>query len=377
MPSAISHQPLHDPALRPHQDLRRPRPLRPRHVADHGSRARRPVRAERRRQDHAPQDDGRARRARRGRHPQAVRADRRLPAAGRPQPRRPHGVRRSVERLRRAAGDEGRDARARGPARRRVDSGGRARRDAAPLQRSAGSLPPARRLQHRAEDGDRAAGPRLQDQRLRAADRDVLRRLADAHRAGQAAARRAQPAAARRADQPPRSRGAQLARGVPERLPVRGHPGLARPLLPRRRRHAHRRPHAADAHRLPHQLQRLPRRAPRADRGDAEGQARAGRGGRARQDVHRPLPLPGDQGVAGAEPDQDAREGGADRGAARAQEDPLQLSGLRQERPDGARAEARRARRTASSRSSTTSTCTSSAAIASRSSAPTASASRR
>ena len=125
------------------------------------------------------------------------------------------------------------------------------------------------------------------------------------------------------------------------------------------------------------QLQRLPRRAPRADRGDAQGQARAGRGGRARQDVHRPVPLPGDQGVAGAEPDQDAREGRADRGAARAQEDPLQLSGLRQERPDGARAEARRARRTATSRSSTTSTCTSSAATASRWSARTASASRR
>ena len=74
------------------------------------------------------------------------------------------------------------------------------------------------------------------------------------------------------------------------------------------------------------QLQRLPRRAPRAHRGAAQGQARAGRGSRARQDVHRSVPLPGDQGVAGAEPDQDAREGRADRGAARAQEDPLQLS---------------------------------------------------
>ena len=58
----------------------------------------------------------------------------------------------------------------------------------------------------------------------------------------------------------------------------------------------------------------------------AQGQARAGRGGRARQDVHRPLPLPGDEGVAGAEPHQDAREGRADRGAARAQADPLHIS---------------------------------------------------
>ena len=51
----------------------------------------------------------------------------------------------------------------------------------------------------------------------------------------------ARPAAARRADQPPRSRGAQLARGVPRRLSALGHPRLARSLLPRRRRHPHRR----------------------------------------------------------------------------------------------------------------------------------------
>ena len=157
----------------------------------------------------------------------------------------------------------------------------------------------------------------------------------------QAAARPAESAAARRADQPSRSRSAQLARGVPERLSARGHPRLARSLLPRRGRHAHRRPDAADAHRLRRQLQRLPRRARRADRGDAQGEARAGRRGRARQDVHRSVPLPGDQGVAGAEPDQDAREGRADRSAARAQEDPLRLPGVREERPDGARAEAR------------------------------------
>ena len=42
-----------------------------------------------------------------------------------------------------------------------VDPRSRARRDARALQRSAGSLPAARRLQHRAEDRDRAAGPRL------------------------------------------------------------------------------------------------------------------------------------------------------------------------------------------------------------------------
>ena len=51
----------------------------------------------------------------------------------------------------------------------------------------------------------------------------------------------ARPAAARRADQPPRSRRAQLARGIPRRLSARRDPRLARSLLPRRRRHAHRR----------------------------------------------------------------------------------------------------------------------------------------
>ena len=55
---------------------------------------------------------------------------------------------------------------------------------------------------------------------FRQAGRDVLRRLADAHRARQAAARPADAAAARRADEPPRSRRAQLARGVPRR-PIR------------------------------------------------------------------------------------------------------------------------------------------------------------
>ena len=49
----------------------------------------------------------------------------------------------------------------------------------------------------------------------------------------------------------------------------------------------------------------------------ARSQAAPGRGDPARRGVHQPLPLPGDQGRAGAEPHQDAREGRAHRGAAR------------------------------------------------------------
>ena len=56
---------------------------------------------------------------------------------------------------------------------------------------------------------------RLRHRRLRPRRGRVLRRLADADRAGQAAAAPAAPAAAGRADQPPRPRGAQLAGGLP------------------------------------------------------------------------------------------------------------------------------------------------------------------
>ena len=62
---------------------------------------------------------------------------------------------------------------------------------------------------------------------------------------------------------------------------------------------------------------------------------------RARRDVHQPLPLPGDEGGAGAEPHQDAREGRADRGAAGAQAHPLHVPRRAEERPHGAGAEAR------------------------------------
>ena len=138
-----------------------------------------------------------------------------------------------------------------------------------------------------------------------------------------------------------------------------------------------RRPEPADDHRLPRQLQRLPGRTRRAARAAARGQEGAGRGGRAHQDVRRSLPLPGDQGRAGAEPDQAARQGRAHRGAAGAQACALHVSGRAQERADGDRARRTSGRRTGRSPCSTTCRCTSSAAIASRLSAPTAPASRR
>ncbi len=97
----------------------------------------------------------------------------------------------------------------------------------------------------------------------------------------------------------------------------------------------------ADDHRLPRQLQRLPGGARRAARAAARGQERAGRRGRTHQDVRRSLPLPGDQGRAGAEPDQAARQGRAHRGASGAQARALHVSGRAQERADGAGTHAR------------------------------------
>ena len=116
------------------------------------------------------------------------------------------------------------------------------------------------------------------------ADRNVFGRLADADRAGEAAARPARPAAAGRADQSPRPRSAQLARGIPRRLSARGHPRVARPVLSRCGRDAHRRRRPADADRLRRQLQRLP--ACSAMRGMErlrDAKRRAGRRSRARR----------------------------------------------------------------------------------------------
>ena len=92
-------------------------------------------------------------------------------------------------------------------------------------------IPRARRLRHRSAGGHGALRPGLSAARLEAAHRRVLRRLADAHRAGQTAARKAQPAAARRAHQPPRSGSAQLAGRLSARLSQRLRAGLARPLF--------------------------------------------------------------------------------------------------------------------------------------------------
>ncbi|MGC4084129.1 MAG: hypothetical protein QM736_18980 [Vicinamibacterales bacterium] len=113
--------------------------------------------------------------------------------------------------------------------------------------------------------------------------------------------------------------------------------------LPRCRRHAHRRPVAAHHHRLPRQLLAVPRRSAkrgwtRCARRRSEQDEEVARV----EDVHRSVPLPGDQGRAGAEPHQDAREGRCrSRCRPSARSIHFQFPACGQERAHGAGAEAR------------------------------------
>ena len=115
-------------------------------------------------------------------------------------------------------------------------------------------------------------------------------------------------------------------------LSARGHPRLARPLLPRRRvtRIADLELRTLTDYTGNYSDYLVERDAQMERLRQAE--ARTGRGSRADRSLHRPLPLSGDEGRAGAEPDQDARQGRAHRGAARAQARALHVSRVREER---------------------------------------------
>ena len=83
-----------------------------------------------------------------------------------------------------------------------------------------------------------AHGPRLPRGRVEQARSAAQRRPAQPPRPRQGAALRARPPAHGRADQPPRPRRAVLARRLPRALAAHALGHLARPLLPRPRRHA-------------------------------------------------------------------------------------------------------------------------------------------
>ena len=144
--------------------------------------------------------------------------------------------------------------------------------------------------------------------RLRQADGDVLRRLADAHRARQAAARRPTLLLL---DEPTNHLDLDARNWLEDYLCAYPHPII---LVSHDRFFLD-----AVVTKIADlslrtitdyvgTLLALSRRARNATRAAAQGQARAGRRDRADAGLHRPVPLSGDEGRSGAEPDQDARQ---------------------------------------------------------------------
>ena len=106
---------------------------------------------------------------------------------------------------------------------------------------------------------------------------------------------------------------------------LRRHGGrrLPRPLLPEPHGDVDRRPHARRARGLPGRLRRLPGGARGPARAAGSARAQPGQAHRRGRALHRALPLPGDQGAAGAEPHQGAGQGRAAGTAGLPPRDPL------------------------------------------------------
>ncbi len=189
--------------------------------------------------------------------------------------------------------------------------------------------------------GHGADRPGIRQGRLAAADRGVQRRLADAHFAGQTAAGKAEHAAARRAHQPPRSGDAQLAGRLSEQLSVRLRSHLARPLLPRRDGEEDRGDMEQGRALLQRKLRQVSARQAAAARFAGRRLSQSARAHRAVGGVHQPLPLPGDQGQAGAEPHQGAGEDRAHRSARGREDDSLHLSAAQAQRAHRGRVQKR------------------------------------
>ena len=273
----------------------------------------------------------------------------RLSAAGRPGTRRTHAFRGSLARVPATARDESRDPPHRARAGRSGAARWRARDVARPLSRPAGSLPP--------EEGHSIELAATSPRRPRASRRDDFERSRRTRfrAAGRCASRSPSCCSAAR---PCSSSTSPRTTSISTRAT-----GSRSYLLEY--------PHAVilvshDRFFLDAVVTRIAdlslrtmtdylgtyiavsRRARRAHGAAAQGEARAGRGGRADASVHRPVPLSGHQGRAGAEPDQDARQGRADRSAGRnARRVHFTFPAVPEERPHGARDRRTRARRTA------------------------------
>ena len=155
-----------------------------------------------------------------------------LPSAGRPTLSGPHGFRRMHERLRDLREMEQELETLHHKMGELDPASAEYAHGRGPLRTTSTRIPQSRRLRDRGAGGHGARRPGLPQGGLDAAHRRVLRRLADAHRAGQAAAGEAQPAAAGRAHESPGSRSAQLAGDISDELSERLHADFARPLFP-------------------------------------------------------------------------------------------------------------------------------------------------
>ena len=253
-------------------------------------------------------------RRQRARHCQA-RRQRRLPGAVGRGARRPYPARGA------GAGVHPRAGRRTGVAQHRgTDGGNRRCRRTGP---AAGALwqawrvgQPGRPRRPRRAPGPRQPRPRLRPRRHGSGHRHLLLRLADAHRACQAAAGGLRSAAARRAVQLPRLGGAAVAGAVPAHLPRWLPPGGARP-------HAdgpHLRPGGGGLPRQAAHLRRHVHAVPGTARGGAGADGRrlraAAGGDRAHGGVRAQVPRQLLQGAAGAEPRQATRPHGAPAAAA-------------------------------------------------------------
>ena len=169
---------------------------------------------------------------------------------------------------------------------------GQARRD----RRTFGTLP---RRAH-----PRRARPRRRD--ANAAAFRAVGRLAHARRARRGAVFRARPVIARRADQPSRPRSGAVARTVSAALPAYLRAGQPRPPAAQCRDDRDPASRKRQADPLFGRVREIPARPPRGRRAAGRAGPPPAAGARAAARLYRPLPRQGQQGAAGAEPDEGA-----------------------------------------------------------------------
>ena len=177
-----------------------------------------------------------------------------------------------------------------------------------PLRRASGAVRAFGRLRHGNARQDRARRAGLSDGRLRQALPLVLRGLAHARRALPRPRLEARLAPLGRAVELPRPPRRRVAAEVPEGLRRNAHAHFARPLPPADAHRHHRRGRRGDGDALRGQPRLVSARARGALRAPEGGEGESRSPPRAVAAFRRPLPRPGVQGRAGAEPPETHRQ---------------------------------------------------------------------